>query len=59
MLDQGLSQELIDATAAALLQCESLSTATMLSVMRAAGVPAMDAVRVRRAIMEVSGGVCK
>ncbi len=53
MVDLGISTELVRAAASALLQCTSLTTPIVVAVLRGAGVPAVDAIKIRQQLIKV------
>ncbi len=54
MVDLGISTELVCAASSALLQCISLTTPIVVAVLRGAGVPAVDAIKIRQHLIKVS-----
>ena len=54
MVDLGISTELVRAASSALLQCTSLTTPIVVAVLRGAGVPAVDAIKIRQHLIKVS-----
>jgi hypothetical protein len=53
MVDLGISVEMVRAASSALLQCTSLTTPIVVAVLRGAGVPAVDAIKIRQHLIKV------